>query len=192
MATYVIEYTDLAELLHRSKSPLALSELHGGLCGVICASGRDVAQSWLDNILDDCAGDGELLATLASRLEQLCDESMRALGGLSLEFAPLLPDDDADIDQRADALALWCHGFLAGLVIGGLDLVGGQSELSNEIAEVIADFAEISKAGAATDEIDDTELGDSSLVELVEFVRVGAQYIYEELTQEPRQQRTIH
>jgi uncharacterized protein YgfB (UPF0149 family) len=187
------EYGTLAELLGRSRSPLPLPELHGGLCGVICASGRDAAGSWLDSLVDDCVADADTLSELSDRLQSLGYETWRALSGFSMEFSPLLPDDDYGIDQRAEALGLWCHGFLAGLVVGGLDLSGGQSELSAELNELVRDLAEISKVGADGKETEDPELGDSSLVELVEYVRVGAQYIFEELAPEPAdERRTIH
>lgn len=192
MSGNAADYGDLAELLNRSGSPLPLAELHGGLCGVICASGRDAATSWLDELLDDCAGDRDTLSQLASRLEELGDDTWQSLSGLSMEFSPLLPDDEERIDQRAEALGLWCHGFLAGLVIGGVDLAGGSTTLSAELSELVSDFAQISQAGADSEEMDDEDLGDNSLTELVEFVRVGTQYVFEELVAGSPKPRTIH
>jgi hypothetical protein len=185
-------YVELAELLNRSGAPLPLAELHGGLCGVICASGREAARSWLDELLDDCGGDMETLSELAGRLEALGNDTWQALSGLAMEFAPLLPDDEAGIDQRAEALALWCHGFLAGLVIGGIDLTGSSAPLSQDLSELVHDFAAISQAGPDSQEFEDPDLGDNSLMELVEFVRVGAQFVFEELVAEQPAQRTIH
>jgi uncharacterized protein YgfB (UPF0149 family) len=190
------DYGSLAELLNRSGSPLPLAELHGGLCGVICASGQSGAATWLDSLLDDCATGGAAAAELAARLEDLGNQTWDALRGFELEFAPLLPDDDSRIDQRAEALALWCHGFLAGLVIGGLDLVSDQTRLSDELSELVSDFAEISRAGAVPGESEEEEeLDDSSFAELVEYVRVGAQFIFEELIPADTvtgAERTIH
>lgn len=185
------DYGDLAELLNRSGAPLPLAELHGGFCGVICASGRGAATGWLDNLLDDCTGDADTLSQLATRLEELGNDTWQALSGLTLEFVPLLPDDAAGVDQRAEALGLWCHGFLAGLVIGGVDLAGADA-LSEELAELVRDFAEISRAGANREEIENPDLADDSLTDLVEFVRVGTQLVFEELVPDSPQQRTIH
>lgn len=192
MSGSAADYVDLAELLNRSGAPLPLPELHGGLCGVICASGREAAKSWLDELLDDCGGDMETLSELAGRLEALGNETWQALSGLAMEFSPLLPDDEAGIDQRAEALALWCHGFLAGLVIGGIDLTGSSAPLSQDLSELVHDFAAISQAGPDSQEFEDPDLGDNSLMELVEFVRVGAQFVFEELVAEQPAQRTIH
>jgi len=186
------DYGALVELLNQSGSPLPLPELHGGLCGVICASGRDAATNWLDELLDDCGGDLDTLSQLARRLEELGEETWQSLSGMAMEFSPLLPDDDARIDQRAAALGLWCHGFLAGLVIGGVDLAGGTTTLSAELSELVSDFAQISQAGADSDEMEDADLGDNSLMELVEFVRVGTQYAFEELVAGSPKPHTIH
>jgi uncharacterized protein YgfB (UPF0149 family) len=181
-----IDYSHLATLLNRSGSPLPLAELHGGLCGVICASGRKAAAAWLEELIDDCSADNATLAELETELKTLGTETFNALSGWSLEFAPLLPGDDSALAQRAEALALWCHGFLAGLIVGGVDLAGDPSGLSAEINELVRDFAEISRAGAPEEAGGPGETGgddsaDGSLTELIEFVRVGAQYIFEEL-----------
>jgi uncharacterized protein YgfB (UPF0149 family) len=124
----------------------------------------------------------------------LGNDTWNALTGLNLEFAPLLPNDDSNVELRADALAHWCHGFLAGLVIGGLDFGGDEAALSAELKELIRDFGEISKAGAAPEEVEDLDRSDSALLELEEYVRVGAQLVFEELTRGATVdlQRTIH
>jgi uncharacterized protein YgfB (UPF0149 family) len=192
MAGIDVDYERLADLLDRSRAPLPLAELHGGLCGVICSSGREAASQWLDNLLDDCAGDPDTLSRLALELEGLRSETWEALTGLSMEFCPLLPDDHESIDQRAEALGLWCHGFLSGLVVGGIDLNTGTEILSAQLVEVVQDFAEISKAGAESEEIEDANLGDNSLFELVEFVRVGTQFAFEELIPDARTTRVLH
>lgn len=193
MTAEVLDYARLAELLSRCGSTLPPAELHGGLCGVICAGGRNGAVSWLDTLLDDCSGDAESVSALASRLESLGNQTFAALLGSSFEFRPLLPDDGCTLDSRAEALALWCHGFLAGLVVGGVDLVNAGDSLSAETAELVRDFAEISKAGAGSEDIEDEETGNGSLFELVEYVRVGAQYVFEELVAAAQAEpRTIH
>ncbi|MGD8339956.1 MAG: UPF0149 family protein [Gammaproteobacteria bacterium] len=187
-----VDYDGLAELLDLTNAPLPLAELHGGLCGVICSSGREAASRWLDNLLDDCAGDATTLSRLAKELEELRSETWQALTGLSMEFCPLLPDDDGGVDERAEALGLWCHGFLSGLVVGGIDLRAGTEILSTQLVEVVQDFAEISKAGAGPEELEDEDLADDSLVELVEFVRVGTQFAFEELIPDARSTRVLH
>jgi yecA family protein len=189
-----IDYGHLDALLTHSGAPLSLSELHGGLCGLICTGGPKAAVGWLDSLVDDCEADDATLAELSQNLETLGNETSQALSGWSLEFEPMLPEDDEAIAARGEALGLWCHGFLAGLVIGGLDLGGADGALSGEVAELVRDFSEISRAGAAPNESENPDIGDRSLAELVEYVRVGAQLIFEELARSSGSdaQRTIH
>ena len=67
-----------------------------------------------------------------------------------------------------------------------------RSPLTPELEELIKDFVEISKAGADSAEIDDPDLGESAMIELVEFVRVGAQFLFEEFGPPAGAARTIH
>jgi uncharacterized protein YgfB (UPF0149 family) len=117
------------------------------------------------------------------------------LNGADLEFHPLLPEDASPLDERTTALAQWCVGFLYGLGSGSIpDL----SALPGEVGEVIRDFDEITRVGVeggpGEDKSDDDrgEQNESAYAELVEFVRVGVQIVFEELeslrtTEEPEQ-----
>jgi uncharacterized protein len=51
--------------------------------------------------------------------------------------------------------------------------------LPGEAGEVVRDFAEITRAGVDADE--EQESNESAYAELVEFVRVGVQLLFEEL-----------
>lgn len=195
MTSKLSDYASLTDLLDRSGSPLQLAELHGGLSGVIAAGGGEAARDWVQTLLDDCSStDAAILDRLDRELRALSDRTVSALNGLALEFEPLLPDDDAALEPRVEALALWCHGFLAGLAIGGLDIDNAGDRLSAETAELIPDLAEISRAAVDAVEDEDSNLADETLVELIEYVRVGAQLMYDELAARPGppEQHTIH
>jgi hypothetical protein len=47
------------------------------------------------------------------------------------------------------------------------------------IRDIVTDFSEITRAGFAEEETE--EEGEAALVELIEFVRVGVQLVFEEL-----------
>jgi hypothetical protein len=94
-----------------------------------------------------------------------------------MAFQPLLPGDDASIGDRTSALGEWCQGFLYGLGTGaGLPEA---SELPGEAAEVVRDMTEITHVDV--DPEDDPETNEAAYAELVEFVRVGVQLLYEHL-----------
>jgi uncharacterized protein len=92
-----------------------------------------------------------------------------------MDFRMLLPDEDASLEERAVALAAWCSGFLYGLATHGLRPM---EELPEELREILTDFSEIGRAGVAEEEVG--EAGENALAELEEYVRVGAQLVYDE------------
>jgi uncharacterized protein YgfB (UPF0149 family) len=57
-------------------------------------------------------------------------------------------------------------------------------ELPDELREILADFSEIGRAGVAEEEAE--EVGESAYAELVEYVRVGVQIVFDEC-RAPRQ-----
>lgn len=116
-----IEYDALRESLARAGAILALSELHGGICGALCASGPAAAETWLDEGLIDEPEAGPH-TDLRSALHDLVTASWEYLSSTTLEFEPLLPEDDAPLDEQVEALAAWCHGFLGGLGFAAPDL----------------------------------------------------------------------
>jgi len=101
---------------------------------------------------------------------------VRTLVGNDADFEPLLPDDEAPLIERADALSLWCQGFLYGLGSGSMSDPG---EVSIEAREIIQDFTEITHVGVEAG--DDNEASETAFAEVVEFVRVGVQLLFVEL-----------
>jgi len=116
-----IEYDELRDSLVRAGAILALPELHGGICGALCASGPAAAETWLDEGLVDEAG-AAAETELRNSLHDLVAASWQNLSSTTLEFEPLLPDEDAPLDEQVEALAAWCHGFLGGLGFAAPDL----------------------------------------------------------------------
>ena len=92
-----------------------------------------------------------------------------------MDFDLLIPEDDAPIEERTRALSLWCNGFLYGLGTTG---AADPARLSPDAGEVVRDLTEITRAGV--DAADGVEENEAALAELVEFVRVGVQLVFEE------------
>jgi uncharacterized protein YgfB (UPF0149 family) len=209
------EYESLHESLVHAGLVLALPELHGGICGALCAGGTDAALHWLDGaFLDDRSADDDAASLAAARnaLNELVDASFTTLEGESLTFEPLLPNDDAPLDEQVQALAAWCQGFLAALgesapevveprpsgkrgraakgVVGAPSAAeraaasaaeGGAAPPPAELAEILADFTEISRAGLTDEDASDRDQADFALAELKEYIRMSAQIVFEEL-----------
>ncbi|HZF29008.1 MAG TPA: UPF0149 family protein [Gammaproteobacteria bacterium] len=213
------EYDALHDSLVHAGVVLALPELHGGICGALCAGGTDAALRWLEQALDDdqsADDDAASIAPLRDALHELVEASFRMLDGESLAFEPLLPNDDALLEEQVQALAEWCQGFLAALGENAPEVAGDggsakrqrPSERTSEgepaaehdsqgasadVVEILEDFAEISRAGLTEDEAADRDQADFALAELKEYARVSTQIVFEELR--PRraaQSRDVH
>jgi len=163
-----------------------VAEFHGGICGLLCSSGPGAAAAWIRH------SDGShtaLAADADSAREQLHDaeaETWRQLSNPDFEFEPLLPPAEADLAERVTALALWCQGFLTGLGLGGIqaeDLDAGDNDggRSAELAEIVTDFVEISRAHAGSEDLADADRADFDLLEVVEYVRASTQLVFEVL-----------
>ena len=93
-----------------------LAECHGLLCGMVCRESSRTPRDFLDQLsaMELVVRPGQALnAALAdawrSTVEQLADEDMG--------FTLWLPDDEEPLEDRTVALAQWCSGFLAGLLV---------------------------------------------------------------------------
>lgn len=179
-ATPPLDYDRLRESLAAIGAVVAVAELHGGVCGAICAGGAPAARRWLK----DCLADeerAEAAAAIADELEELVGASVKMFADHELQFEPLLPDDDAPLEEQVQALALWCQGFLGG--VGAT--AKRESVQGDSLREILHDFAEISRAGLSEDEAAGKGQPDFALAELHEYVRVSAQLVFEELGGEP-------
>jgi uncharacterized protein YgfB (UPF0149 family) len=181
------DYESLRESLQEAGALLALPELHGGVSGALCAGGPAAAERWLDGLFAD--HDAGNLATMRGTLRELVQSTWLTLGGRELSFEPLLPDEDAPLEDQVQALALWCHGFLDGLGTNAPDLAKpgarteGEGRAAGEVAEILADFAEISRAGVGEDDEADRDQAGFALAEIKEYARVSAQIVFEDLAE---------
>jgi uncharacterized protein len=165
-----VAFDDVARELATVGSTVHAAEAHGCLCGALCTRREYGYGEWLEEILpDESVRDGRPLAELHA-------SSVAVLASGDMEFQPLLPDDEQPLAARVEALGAWCQGFLYGFGAAG---TANRAALPEDVAEVLADFAQISQAGGVGSEALDVE--EEAYAELVEFLRVGVQLIYDEL-----------
>ncbi len=166
-------YSVLEQLLRDAGCPLDVAEVHGQYCGLACVLGDGAAVPWLADIRESCDVPEADLDGVGSLIGASC----MAMASCDLSFSPCLPSDDEPLADRAMALGAWCRGFTAGLATAAGDR-GVMPRLDDsETSEIIADFTEIARAWAG---IDDGEAGaEAAYAELVEYVRVGVQLVFE-------------
>jgi uncharacterized protein YgfB (UPF0149 family) len=174
------DYTHIQRSLAASHALAEPAEAHGTLAGALCALVPYRLEDWLAEILPDGASGRDA----DPALQTLYTTTVAALTGRDMEFDLLIPEDDRPIEERTHALTLWCTGFLYGLGTGG---AADAQRLTGELGEIVRDLSEITRADV--DATDGLEANESALAELVEFVRVGVQLVFDQL--EPLRERHI-
>ena len=168
-----IRFQDFEDVLATAGSLADAAEAHGSLCGALCSVSPYRVQDWVNEILPDSTA---LSDESAAMLERVFTATANSFGEQGMEFEPLLPDDEQPLNGRANALALWCSGFLYGL---GSGHISDLEALNGDVGEIVRDFTEISRATG--DDADADESNEQAYAELVEFIRVAAQVVFEEL-----------
>lgn len=169
---HTASYTEIQRVLADERSMTDAAEAHGTLAGALCTAPVYRFEDWLHEILPD----GQAHPLAAGALRSLYFVTSETLAGTDMEFHPLLPEDAASLDERTAALAQWCVGFLYGL---GSSSIQDLRQLPGEVGEVVRDFDEITRVDV--DGGEDDEQNEGAYAELVEFVRVGVQLVFEEL-----------
>lgn len=166
-------YDDFERVLRDARALPQPAEAHGTLAGALCSSRDYGLIEWLHEILPDDSPDEQALQS--SVLQNVYESMVRTLSGMDADFQPLLPGDDVPLMERANALSLWCQGFLYGL---GSGPASDPSKVSDEAGEIIRDLTEITRVGVEAE--DETEENENAFAEVVEFVRVGVQLLFVE------------
>ncbi len=171
-----VNFEQLSEALDLAGAMGDPGELHGQLCGLACVMGMEAGQAWVMQALADADAPASTVKLAEEPLIAIAGRSLAALddGDMSLQLA--LPHDDAELALRAEALAHWCQGFLHGL---GSSASDDSILTEGSTGEIVKDFSEITRAGFESD--DNEEEAEAAYAELVEFVRVSAQLVFEEL-----------
>ena len=166
------DYAVAAEVLGKAAARVEPAEAHGALCGLALA-GAGAHERWLV----DAVGSASSVAVAEARwfLLDLGKQAAQALELGDSQFKPLLPPDEAPLAERVAALADWCGGFVYAVALahGSTDWAGAPAQ----VREALADFTEITRAGV---EADASEAEEQAYAELVEYVRVAAQLVFEE------------
>lgn len=169
-------FSELEDTLSRAGSACGPAECHGTVCGVLCV-GADGDGAWLAHLLEEAAGREADITAGRRALLELRDTTRALLDAGTLEFTPLLPDDEISLAERTASLGEWCQGFLYGMGLAGDRLQ--VDALPDEAGEVLRDMGQIAQAGFEGDADDDAD--EAAYAEIVEYVRVGVQLLYEEL-----------
>jgi len=168
-------YDELEESLNRAEGVHRPSEVHGILCGLLA---KDVAASESDFIrlvLGEVSSADVLAVEARSRLVALHTSTRAQLQDASLGLELLMPDDDDPLDDRITAACDWARGWVYGLAEQGVER---PNQLPEDSAEFLRDCLSLANGEYATAE---GEEGETIYMELLEYLRIGALMVQEEL-----------
>ena len=176
------------ERLIRLLDPLDPAEVHGLLCGLLCADRELSREQWLLHASELAEDDVELTEPARDVLLKLFEYGSAQLSGdPDWSVTPLLPDDDTPLSRRARALGAWCQGLLYGL---GLGQAAERGELSPESQEFLRDATDIARVGFETDNA--SEADETAYAEVVEYLRVGLLLVQQDLYRSAQRHSRLH
>lgn len=178
MMTTDTDHDALDAALRRAGSSWNAAQAHGLLTGRIAVRGASAGDGTLSQVLGDVPTNNALRKECERLLTTLSFATHAQLAERLSEFAPLLPDDHEPTTVRTEALAHWSEGYLHGLVSDEHSDAIRERLAAEPIAGIIKDLLAMTRA---TVEENGGEEDEAAYAELVEYLRVAAQLVYEEL-----------
>ena len=155
-----LDYDSVSNKLSQHGIVVDGAEVHGILCGMLCGGMSLTDQKWL-SALSDTIHQGENFNDATTHLlntlfNQTCQQLLEPEFALQL----MLPDDQAPINDRGEALINWVHGFMLGFGLHQQELM----QCSADVKEALED-------------------SERALFEVMEYVKISAILCFSELGQ---------
>ena len=169
-----IDHAQLKDALQRAGSTWDAAQVHGLLSGRLAVAGSAAGQV-LEGI-DPSNASGKECESL---LVELLQSTHRHFRERMSQFMPLLPDENDSRSVRTEGIAHWSEGYLHGLVSSNQAEEVRKQLAAEPIAGIIKDLLAMTQA--TVDDGADREEDEAAYTEIVEYLRVAAQIVYEEL-----------
>jgi len=163
-------YNACNAIIVESDADLSAAEAHGMATGMLCVNDRTDSASWLAELTHNS---NSVIDENQNILDRLFEETRSLLASEEFEFDLFLPEDDALLTERVEALKSWCRGFLFG--------VGSAASMSNwpkDAREILKDITEFTKLDANAEGEED----ELALVEITEYLRSAVLLLRDELS----------
>ncbi len=184
-------FEDLADVFLELKIQQEPSEVHGVLVGMLVRTPEKGVEEWIA-LLELIDMDTSVLTDRVKGIMQDVHLKTRdALASDEYEFQLLMPADDYDLGERANALAVWSSGFISGFGLASEHKV----ELDTELVELLNHLHSISQLD---DQLGESEENEKDLYELYEYVRLGVLMLRQaglevkEAKPVPAEKKTLH
>jgi uncharacterized protein YgfB (UPF0149 family) len=168
--------------------PLSGSELHGVMCGYLCAGAMDQGEAYLRTLMLQTHDSGERSAMLS--IFSMYAISQQQLMHLGFDFQLLLPDENEPLFNRAQAFSEWCDGFIQSLTRVGVDYHQLDDEDTEEAIQHLSEFAQLDCDSIQVDSTDE-----EAFMEVCEYARMAVLHIHSDLhlkTLKQEETKTTH
>ena len=179
MSKYSINFSDLERSLNSCGSSWFCAQSHGLLCGRLAVLGPNAFNLCVEQIFENISLENTSRGHCELMLEDLFKDTWAQLVERQSEFELFLPGEERNITERTEAISQWCDGFLHGIVTGKKPKKLKDYLNQDPLDIIIKDFLEITRATA--NEEADEEDNETAFNEVMEYIRVSVQLIYEEL-----------
>lgn len=165
--TLLPNYLAIQKLLTGNRKDLSPAKIHGLMSGLLCAAkGQEI--EWRA-LLGACQ-----IQLPEMIFENLFSKTKNIFECVSAEISLLLPALKKPLGERAEALTLWCQGFISGfrLIVpeeNRLALQGDAKEAMNDLLEI---------AKMKYEQVVASEEDEISYQELIRYVSVAVLVIY--------------
>jgi uncharacterized protein YgfB (UPF0149 family) len=164
------DYQALNQVLSQTMQKLHPSQVHGMISGILSGNVGEKL-NW-----EELVAGGEDRSKTHDILQALFLASQKQLEEFLFEFELMLPPDSESLSERAEALTLWCQGYLTGLKLSDVKLAG---RAPGDVTEAINDMIEIAKMNY--EDVVASEEDEAAYTDLVEYVRMAAILIYQDM-----------
>jgi len=161
------DHTRFDQLLSSIDLDVGASEMHGVICGLLCAGHADAHAAWFEDLFQNRSQDDLLVRETRQLLGQLYRTTQVQLGTESLDFEAFLPDGESSVSERARSLSEWSQGFLYGLGLASIT----EAKLAGDAKEAIVDITEFTRIDHAA--IESGEEAEQDFMQLEQFLRVA-------------------
>ena len=174
------EYDSFIESIAVLTLDVSGSELHGIMCGFLCAGADSQGETYLRALLNNKKDEASRAAFLA--MFAVFSISQQQISNFDFEFEQLLPDENESLINRAGAFSKWCEGFTQGLSMAGVGIDQFYDEEAQDAFQHLIEFAELD-----TDSLDVDEEDEKALMEVSEYARMAVIRLHGDLVMNERE-----
>ena len=171
------DYDDMLTLVEALSLKEHISEIHGAISGFLCIGANDEAASYIQELIEN--KDVTCFELEIRTLVNLLTVVHKQLSTLTFDFQLLLPNDEAPLSERAQAISFWCHGFSDSFLQSGMDVSQFKTDEARDALYHITEVSQLDHEGLSVSEDDE-----KAFMELYEYVRMAVLMMHTELQSE--------